>query len=243
MQAYSTGLPDYNSMITVIHGEDIVASRKHFLSLVQKEKNPAIFDYQQVTKTDLMQILEGGSLFEENISLFIEDLFSKRKPSKEFEEIVEYLKISYDKGDIILWESKELTNKTTSLFPKATTTHFPLSKTLFTFLNSIKPGNTKKLITLFHKTLETTEAELVFFMLIRQFRLLLAVSDHIDSIIDETQRLAPWQKNTLEKQAQLFSQDKLKELYRKLYVIDLGQKTGMPGTNMTQAIDFFLLDI
>lgn len=230
-------------MITVIHGEDIVSSRKYYLSLVQKEKSPTIFDYQQVTKTDLMQILEGGSLFEENASLFIEDLFSKRKPSKDFAEIIEYLKISHERGNIILWESKELTKKTTSLFPKATTSHFPLSKTLFTFLNNVKPGNTKQIITLFHKTLETTEVELVFFMLIRQFRLFLALSNPSSAMIDEVLRLAPWQRSTLEKQTQLFSQETLKELYKNLYKIEVGQKTGALGTNLTQTIDFFLLDI
>lgn len=230
-------------MITVIHGEDIAASRKYFTALSEKETSASVFDGTKVTITDLVQIIDGSGLFDDTVTLFIEDFFSKRKTSKDVDEIVSYLVAHEKESNIFFWESKDLTKKTLSLFPKATIKQFALPKTLFAFLNALTPGNGNQLIRLFHQTLKTSEPELIFFMLLRQFRLLLALSDTSFENIDEAQRLAPWQRGNLEKQARLFSEEKLKELYHKLYIIDLGQKTGTLGMNISQAIDFFLTDI
>jgi hypothetical protein len=121
---------------------------------------------------------------------------------------------------------------------------FKLPQTLFVFLDSFKPGNGKILIKLFHQTIETTEPEMVFFMLVRQIRLLLAVSEQArDETIDELKRLAPWQRTKLEQQAKQFGPEELKKIYARLFLIEQGQKTGnLPNTILT-SIDFFLLSI
>ena len=81
-------------------------------------------------------------------------------------------------------------------------------------------------------------------MLQRQFRLLLAVSEeNSKDSIDEITRLAPWQKSKLEKQARLFQVDKLLSIYKKLYQIDLAQKTGNLPFSLTASIDFLLADL
>lgn len=230
-------------MITIIYGEDTAASRKYFTTLSEKEKSATLFDGIKLTITDLVQIIDGSGLFGDTITLYVEDFLSKRKASKDADEITAYLLAHEKETNIFFWESKDLTKKTLSLFPKATVKQFALPKTLFTFLNALKPENGNQLIKLFHQTIETSEPELVFFMLLRQFRLLLALSDTSFENIDEAQRLVPWQRGNLEKQARSFSDAKLKELYHKLYAIDLGQKTGTLGMTLTQTIDFFLTDI
>lgn len=230
-------------MITIIHGEDNAASRKFFHTFVEKEENAKLFDGTKITITDVVQIIDGSGLFGDTVTLYIEDFLSKRKTSKDVDEIISYLLAHEKETNIFFWESKDLTKKTLSLFPKATVKQFSLPKTLFAFLNALTPGNGSQLIKLFHQTVETSEPELVFFMLLRQFRLLLALSDTNLENIEEAARLAPWQRGNLEKQARSFSDEKLKELYHKLYQIDLGQKTGTLGMTLTQAIDFFLTDI
>jgi hypothetical protein len=50
-------------MITIIHGDNITESRKHFLELKQKQKDAISFDYKNVTLTDLIQNIEGSGLF------------------------------------------------------------------------------------------------------------------------------------------------------------------------------------
>lgn len=228
-------------MITIIHGGDIVSSRKHFLSQREKSQSPLVLDGEKISLTDLVQTFEG-SLFGSQRAIFIEG-FLERK-GKEFLEIASYLK-SQQSSDIVLWEGKELSKPTLSIFPKANVTLFVLPKTLFSFLETIRPGNGKNLVSSFQKVLKQTEPELVFYMIVRQFRLLLALSDTVSKprIIDEATRLAPWQKERLKRQALLFTQDKLKKIYDYLYKIDVSQKTGRTSLSLAQNIDIFLLDL
>lgn len=229
-------------MVIIIHGDDTVSSRKYFLEQKQKSNNPLSFDGKSLTLTDLIQAFEGGSLFNDDKSIFIEDFFSTRKPSKELEEIVSYVQ-KINTGDIFFWEGKEITKKTASLIKNAATKPFNLPKNIFQFLDSLKPKNSNAIV-LFHDTIKNSDVEMIFFMMIRQFRLLLALSDDSSSEeIDEVKRLAPWQKSKLKKQAAYFSTHELKNIYHKLYEIDLAQKTGKLSLTLTQTIDFLLLEI
>lgn len=229
-------------MITIIHGDDTASSRKYYID--QKTKDAFSFDGEKVSQTDLVQILEGGGLFSDSKKIFVDDFLSKRKQGKETEDIILQLNKYCKTNDIFLWEGKEISKKNISLFsdPNVKTFKFPLF--LFTFLDGIKPRNTENLIS-FHEALKKSEAELVFFMLIRQFRLLLSVSQEssTDANIDEVKRLAPWQKSKLKKQSGLFSLVNLKNAYKKLFEIDLGQKTGTLNMSLEQAIDMFLINI
>ena len=80
-------------------------------------------------------------------------------------------------------------------------------------------------------------------MIIRQFRLLLGLSESSNNNIDEIKRLAPWQKSKLVRQASLFGVDKLKQIYKMLYKIDKSQKTGKSPLTLVQDIDILMLEI
>lgn len=237
-------------MITIVHGDDIVSSRNFFVSQKQKLKNPLEFAGENITLTALVQIFEGGELFTEKKAVFIEDFLAKRKASRDKDEILSYL-AKYQDHEIFLWEGKEISAKSLSIFKKAEIRHFKLPQSLFLFLDSLKPGNGTFLIPLFHKTLKNMEVELVFFMLVRQFRLLLALSQRHpvpersegegSRNIDEVKRLAPWQKGKLQRQASFFTAKELKNHFSRLYEIDLAQKTGALSLSLIQAIDMFLL--
>ncbi len=229
-------------MIHIIHGEDTVTSRNFFQEQKQKalqDASPTI-DGRTVTTTDIAQILEGGGLFNDPKTVFIEDFLS-RTPSKETEDIISYCNSTKD-HTIFFWEGKELSKKQLSVFPKAIVTLYNFPKEIFRFLDSIRP-KTIESIQLFHKTIQTQELPIVFFMLIRHFRLLLAISDSSNDSIDEVKRLAPWQAQKLKRQASLFTKDALIKKYQKLFTIDLAQKTGTASFSFTQAIDYFLLDL
>ena len=242
-------------MVTIIHGDDIQTSRKYFLD--QKSKDAVIFDGEKITPTDIIQNLSGGGLFTTTGSIIIENFFTKKKAGLELDEIIAYVQKNQS-ANILFWEDKELTKKHLSFFPKAQIKQFSLPKTLFSFLDSIHPGKGKRLVASFHVALENSEVELLFFMLIRQFRLLLSCHSELalalssgrrdsesnnSEPIDEVKRLAPWQIIKLEKQARAFSIDQLKNIYQKLGKIDRGVKTGTLSLTLSQAIDFFLLDI
>ncbi|QQG40597.1 MAG: hypothetical protein HYV37_03445 [Candidatus Levyibacteriota bacterium] len=230
-------------MITIFHGDDIVTSRKYFLREKEKSNNPFSFDGEKITLTDLVEITEGSMLFVEEKNIFIEEFFGKNKKNKEVEQIISYLQKKQKHIRASIWEGNMLTKKQLGLFIDAIVNLYKLPQTMFVFLDAIKPNSGEKLIELFNETVKNTELELIFFMLIRQFRLLLALSDTKSDSIDEIKRLAPWQKSKLQKQASYFSKEELLAIYKKLYEIDLGIKTGSLSLPLRHAVDFFLLEI
>lgn len=223
-------------MITIIHGDDTASSRIYFKSLVKTNK---ILDGETVMLGDVLQVLSSDGLFHEEKTIGIENFFSKRKASKEMTKILESIKSFESTHTIVFWEGKPLTKKVDSHFTNPTIKPYIFPKSLFQFLDSLTPNN-KSLIPLFHETKKYTEEELIFFMLIRQFRLLIALSTDSEAAIDETRRLAPWQRKKLISQAKRFSPKDLASLYHKLYLMDLNLKTGQTPTSLTEQIDFFL---
>lgn len=229
-------------MITIIHGDDVGQSRKHYVSEKEKVKDPVLFD-KNISLTDLTQVASGGSLFTETKNIFIEEFLSGKKTNDEFKKIVDFIKNNSQDINYFFWSSKPLEKSTISLFKNSIQKAFNYPQVLWAFLDGISPKNTTNNIKLFHESLNKTSVDMIFSMLVRQFRLLLAISSASDKNIDEANRLAPWQRGKLQKQAKQFSTKKLKVIYKELLQIDLGQKSGTLGKNLEQSIDIFLSKI
>lgn len=229
-------------MITLIHGTDSAASRNYFLTEKQKHQDKATLDGTSLTLTDIMQATAGSGLFGEQETVFIEELLSKKKVSKDVEAIITYLASQKD-CPIFIWESKELTAKQLQPFKGADIKVFSIPKTVFAFVDSIAPHNSQKMLALYHTLLAEEDAAFVLFMLSRQTRLLLALHEQGDKTISEVQRLAPWQLGKLKKQASLFSKEQLINLHNKLYQLEHDQKTGNLSLPLDDAIDFLLASL
>lgn len=230
-------------MLTIIHGNDTAASRKYFLDQKQPFADALLLDGDKITITELAQVFEGGGLFGETKYVFIEQLIAKKKKAAEYKSLITYLEDHAGDHTIFLWENKELDIGTTKAFKAAAIKPFKLPQTLFALMDAIKPGNGTQLVSLFHQTIESAETEMVFFMLIRQVRLLLALSEPGESEIEEIKRMSPWQRGKLEKQAALFSVEELQTIYHNLFLIESGQKTGTLNMPLISAIDFFLVAV
>lgn len=230
-------------MITIIHGDDIGASRIVLNEIRSNYPDSQLVDGNSVTVTDLTQIMAGGDLFNTQKSVIIEHFYAKRKALKEFEALVAIVSEQALTHDIFLWEGKELDKRALSLFKHATVRTYKLPQILFLFLDSIKPQQGKFLVQTYHKLLEHTEAELLFFMLIRQIRLLLALVQKSTEQIDELKRMAPWQLSKLQKQAATFSPEQLIALHTQLYELDNAMKTGNLSMPISSALDILLLAI
>src|SRR5260221_291280 len=256
-------------MITIIHGSDTSASRNYFYNEKSKIINSITINGVTITYPELVQILQGNGLFESDQIILVDELFSKRKPSTELNSIVTL--ISQTTSTIIIWESKDLTPKQLGNFKKADVKQFKLPSVLFSFLDSVYPRNGTKAISLFNSTIQDQPEELVFFMLVRHIRTLLALSPSVianevkqskfnvilneseesqsrhpeftSGTISEVSRLAPWQKGKLAKQAILFTPDALLDLYRKLYRLEFGQKTGNLTQPLSSEIDLLLINL
>lgn len=241
-------------MITIIHGDDIASSRSYFLELRQKQKDVVSFDGGKITITDLVQNIEGSGLFGDTKSIFIEDLLAKlKKTEKTTKEMLNFIAKNTKDFNFVLWESKEILKRDLSLFKDAIVKIFKLPKNIFLFLDNLKPLNSRNLLRLFHEALNSgIKEELILFMIQRQFRILLALSGDSSQAspgqndivtIDEVSRLAPWQMGKLQRQSKSFDVPNLKNIYKKLYEIEIGQKTGSSSLSLTQNIDFLLLEM
>ena len=232
-------------MITIIHGDDIASSRNYFQEEKQKQKDRVSFHASNITISDLAQNIQGSGLFSSKETIFVEDFLSRlKKTNKDAKEMMDFIIKNHNTANIFLYEAKEITKRDLFVFRDAVVKIFKLPQNIFIFLDNIKPGN-PNLISLFHKTLEKrVKVELVFFMIQRQVRILLALSDdNSEKSIDEITRLAPWQKGKLIRQERLFSEDQLKRIYNSLYKIELGLKTGKLNLTLPQAIDFLLFEM
>ena len=231
-------------MITIIHWDDIVSSRKYLLDQKQQSTSQISFD-GQFELEEFIQASQKNDLFLSEKKIFIENFFSKNKLNSTFtKNILEYINKNNQSFDLTFWEGKELSRSQISLLDKPVVKSFMIPKNIFLFLDSIKPGNYKISIDLFHKSSQNTEVELIFFMLQRQTRLLLSILDKKNKTpVDEVARLAPWQRGKLEKQAGLISLEKLLKSHKNLFDIEIGLKTGTLPYSLKKAIDFFLLGI
>ena len=234
-------------MITIIHGDDISSSRNYFLELKAKHKDLISFDSKNLTITSLIQNIKGSGLFSETNTIFIEDFLTKvKKITSEAKEILKFIANNSKDSNFVMWESKEISKRDLFSFKDAVIKIFKLPQNIFLFLDSLKPNNSNHSLNLFHQAIASgIKEELILFMLQRQFRLLLALShsEQNEESIDEITRLAPWQMGKLEKQANFFEMSKLQNIYKKLYEIELNQKTGGLSLSLSQTIDFLLMEM
>lgn len=226
-------------MVILLHGDNIVASRNE-LERVKKEKVKEVlaFDGGKIGLTELKQALEAGSLFGQERIVILEN-FLPQKPNAAKNQIVEYLKNLETSVDLILWEGRELEKKLLDSFHDAKKQLFRLDPVLFKFLDSLKPGCGRIAVTLLREVLRREEVELVFYMLVRQFRILLALCDLQENSIPEVTKLGSWQKEKLVKQANSFGVEALLKIYHQLLEIDLKLKTGLSPFNLLSTLELF----
>lgn len=228
-------------MITIIHGDDITTSRMYFFEEKKKYPDSVLIDGGTIDATSLSQQLSSSGFFQEASPLFITDFFGKKKAGKELDGLIKLF--SESKQTVFFWEAKTLTPKQSGVFPNAEVKLFKLPQVLFAFLDALTPHNQKQLLSLFHQALKTSDADMLFYMLIRHIRILLALSEPSTSRIEEVARLQPWQQKKLVSQVNRFSKEKLLYAHSQLFQIDEALKTGKSTTTLTNEIDFFLLSL
>ncbi len=227
-------------MVTILHGENLVASREKLVELLEtaKEKNLTIdrFDAKHLNRAELETKLVKQDLFGSKRLVVIEGLHSLPK-SKQKNHLIELLQ-SATVG-LILWEKRDLTKTMLKRFPEAEVHHFKLSNALFNWLDSLR-GDKRRLKTQLkklHQALEREDPYLCFIMLARQLRLLIQLKE------GNRPPGAPWMIKKLEKQAQSFSLKQLLQLHQELIRIDHAHKTSTGQLDLTQELDLLLINL
>lgn len=225
-------------MITILHGDDIEASRERYFAFKQK-KQVIVFEGDDINYDLFLNSVTGADLFGTSPLVCIENLFSQKKADKSF---IELLNQKQAEVDVVIWEKKELYKRDLDLILKAKVIPFKLPRSIFQLLDSLgeKPEIT---INFLQKTAEHTAVEIILSMMIKRFRTLLFLMESSKSPIEEVEKLADWQRSRLQKQTRLFTKTRLFLAYKNLFKIESETKTGQNVLGLKASLDYFLLHL
>lgn len=204
----------------LVHGDDQILSRNRLNLYISqaKEKKAEIIVREggKLTLEEARNILESTSFFGDNRLSVWENFLSSTK-SKDKEKILDYLNKNPVNIELILWEGKSLKNTSLLKFDKIEI--FKIPAFLFQFLDSFSPDNKNECLSKFVQLKSMEEPEMIFFMLIRQVRLLLMAEDNF---FDD---IPIWQKSKMVSQGHKFQKGQLLRIYQTFLDIDYDQKT------------------
>lgn len=225
-------------MITLLHGDQTELSRAEFNRLKEgaKGKEMRVLDGQLIDTANLTQALESTSMFGGDTVVFIERLFGKLgRKTKLIEQLAKIIRES--KGDVVLWEDKEVgvtVTKSLGLPAQAGKADIRLFKTptlIFQFLD-------KPTLPVYEKLIETEPPELIHSMLAKRVRQLIQLRDGVTP-----DGLQGWQAGRLTQQAKQFTMDRLLFMYKKLLAMEFSIKNGSSPFTLSQLTEQFLLEV
>jgi len=229
-------------MLTIIHGENIIASRNFLFSSIQnaKSKNQEIikFNPQNLTPEGLITAFEG-SLFGQQKLVVIESL--NNLPSLLKKQIISCINQHKESNDIIIFEEKTAKNNWLSQFPNVINRLFKPSPIIFHFLDSLGiRENRKQSLQLLNQLFNQKATGLVFYFLIKRLEdLILVKEEKLTSLSVK----APWQKQKLIHQSQNFTKQQLIDFLSQLAVLDFQQKTGQLPYSFDFGLELLLAKI
>ncbi|MEO6508473.1 MAG: hypothetical protein ABIO02_00815 [Patescibacteria group bacterium] len=208
-------------MLTIICGEDTIASRTYFINL-QSEYQKKGFYIEKILPNQIEEVIKmngnEGMLFNGEKLYSVQGLttYTARKKSKEFEGVIK--KLIEDKEITVLdWEEKsarEIKLKATDV------KEFKPSQTVFQLQESLYPKNLKQFLITLNMLAETQEEGFIFTMLARHSRtLLLTKTNQLPSTVP------PWMKQKLKAQADRWTVEGLSGFYEGIAKLDTSIKT------------------
>ena len=223
-------------MIYIFHGEGTATSRKLLVEAVAKDKalghEIRTLEGEKLAPRDLESVLATASLFSTE-SLVIENLLSRLR-SKDKDACLDLLVKYVGDKNIYLWDKKEVTKPNLSKLSTAKVSHSKLSTTLFTFLESLEPGNFKLVHSLMREVFQETEDIIVFTMIARQISYLIMIKT------GTSPKFAPWQIGKLKAQAGKWDEKVLELWISELLKIDHAIKSGKTKLSYADHLDLLL---
>lgn len=229
-------------MITILHGDSIEASRAELVRLKEKAKGKEIRELEArgLDETNLTQALSSSSLFGGDTLIVLTNfLKSLGRKNKNAERLCVILTDEAKTADILLWEDKEISASILKLLGTGATVRiFKLPTIIFQFLDSLAPGNTKKMLTLYEQLTEIEAPELIHAVMGKRIRQLLMLADGVTP-----PGLQGWQAGRLTSQAKLFSIEKLQSFYQLLAAMEYEIKTGISPFPLRERTRLALVDL
>lgn len=226
-------------MIIIIHGENTTQSRAKLNELLDGVKWVKYFSGAKDSLETIIVALSVQELFIDTRTIVIEE--ASVLQTKRLNELKKNL-LPLEKSteiNVFLWNSTSFTPKFLESFSTAKIYAFPLPKYFFQFLDSVMPGQGKPLHVLLFKLYPSFAAEQLLFSLIKRVRQLLMIES--GAHVEEIEKMSGWQKGKLSKQAQMWSEKKLIQLYQSLFDLEFRQKTGGLTMSLINHLDILLL--
>jgi hypothetical protein len=221
-------------MITVICGEDLVASRNYYFDLKNKyrEKN---YEIKEINANQIEEVQKGLgesiSLFSDKIIFFTQNVNKvlNRKNSS-MNRFIENLQKNKN-IEIIDWE--EGIGARNLKFPKTVIIKdFKPSQTIFKLLDSCYTTNKKNFVNQINSLPDKVEEGFIFYMLTRHIKTLLLIKSG-----EKPAGMFDWQLYKLKKQASFWSLEKLILFYENLHKIDVINKTSKNPFSIRSSLD------
>lgn len=231
-------------MISIIHGENLVASRSKLQKLILYAKAKGTqeilsLNAEKLDLTSLKQAVESKSLFGFEKMVVIENLLASTK-SKAKQEMIDYLIREKINLDLILWENKLLSAAVLKKFSDAQIFTFKISPKIFKFLDSLSPGNHKSMLLFLIDSKSLDAPEMIFYMLHRRVSELIIAKDLGKNGFSH---LPAWRSQKLIFQANKFKLDHLLNLHHKFFNLDLQVKSSKSPLALSSMLDLIVSEI
>lgn len=223
----------------VLHGDNQVESRKRLSLIISQARKRGLeiarVDGKTATKKDLTLLSRSQSLLAEEMLVVSENFFSGNKKAVEIAGTL----VKSNGTVFVFWEEKALSPAILKKLAKEFEIEgFKIPNSVFKFLESVLPKNTKVMLNLYHQALKQSNPEFLLIMAARQVRLLIWAKGD-----PETLKIPDWQKLRLIKQTEKFDLDQLIRLHSKLLEFDrLNKRSGLPE-NLEASLELLFISI
>jgi DNA polymerase III delta subunit len=229
-------------MITLLHGDNVEASRTELTTIIHavKDKEIRTLDGKHLDENQLIQAMESGSLFGSTVLVVIENLFTPLgRKTKRIKEFTTILDSAGQTTDCVCWEQKQLSKEVIDCFSsKITSKLFSIPKIIFTFLDNIRPNNMMGLESSLDELLKISAAELVWSMMITRMRQLIQIQSAVTPA-----KLQAWQVSRLTNQARAFTMDKLMKSYKSMLEMEYSLKSGTSPFTFADMIKQWIIEL
>ena len=224
----------------VLHGENIVASRKklaEYIDTARSEQTDVVrLEAKRTSLADLESVLGAHDLFGTKKLIVIEELHSLPR-SKKKDSLIDLLSGELT-HECILWEKRKLTKTMLRKFSSATISEHTTSNALFAWLDTLGTKTPpEKKIALLREAAEKDGEYLCFIMLIRQIRYLLLAKT--GGVI----KGPPFMVQKYKKQATHFSEEELLQLHSQLVLMDEKMKSTKQQLTLESQLDLFTVGV
>lgn len=222
-------------MITLIYGDDLEKIEDELIRLTSG-KTTIRLDGSKIQLKNLEEELLGSSLFGDESTFLVENLFKNKKKK----ELLEFIFAHGKNLSIILVERVKLTKRDLAALKIDSLKEYLLPQFYFKFLDDLMPKNGKALSVTYNSLLKSMTSEQIFYSLIKRVRALIAVKTGATTH-SEIVRFAPWQMGKLKQQANVWDEDGLVNFYHKLYETEKKMKTSSLPVTLEEYIDIMLI--